>query len=41
VKCLEVGVVSGDVAVLAADHPERGVHDHARDIGGFVRESQA
>ena len=40
-QLLEVGVVTRDVAVLAADHAERRVHELARDLVRVVREREA
>ena len=40
-QLLQVGVVTGDVAVLAADHAERRVHELTCDLVRVVRESEA
>ena len=40
VQLLEIGVVARDVAVLAADHPERRVDELARDLGRLVGERE-
>ena len=40
VEIREVGVVAGDVAVLAADHPERRLDELARGLRTLVREHE-
>ena len=40
-QLLEVGVVARDVAVLAADHPERRLDELAGDLAGLVAEREA